>query len=275
MVGFAPAQPTLRFGDALRVKFLPRPDRRRRRDRRAIGAGASLAVRAARPRGDQRASDKPPMRRPSCDGPLALQSAGEWSQVWRWELAPPNAAPRLLQGDGVFSSLRMSRLITSLAMPEGTRWLFRLDQIISAAGRIADRHQHPGPGIRCLIEGTFNVQQDAESAPRLGAGRCLVGDRIGHSDRLELAADGGAVPARHGAARRVGRQGHRHLAVGTHPAAGQLETLPRPHNRGLAGGGTRQFAMPALFAGRRLNGGRSKVDAKRQSAHRPVFSRSK
>jgi hypothetical protein len=48
-------------------------------------------------------------------------------------------------------------------MPEGTQWLFRLDQIISAAGRIADRHQHPGPGIRCLLEGTFNVQQDAES----------------------------------------------------------------------------------------------------------------
>ncbi len=106
----------------------------------------------------------------SCDGPLALQSAGEWSQLWRWELAPPNAAPRLLQGDGVFSSLRMSRLITSLAMPEGTRWLFRLDQIISAAGRIADRHQHPGPGIRCLIEGTFNVQQDAESHRDLAPG---------------------------------------------------------------------------------------------------------
>src|SRR5215475_338229 len=27
----------------------------------------------------------------------------------------------------------------------------------------ADCHQHPGPGIRCLLKGTFNVQQDAES----------------------------------------------------------------------------------------------------------------
>ena len=42
---------------------------------------------------------------------------------------------------------------------DGSRWLFRLDQITSAAGRIADRHQHPGPGIRCLLEGTFNVEQ--------------------------------------------------------------------------------------------------------------------
>jgi hypothetical protein len=105
-----------------------------------------------------------------CDGALTLKSAGEWSQVWRWELAPPNSAAVLLAGEGVFSSLRMSRVITSLYMPEGTRWLFRLDQIVSAAGRVADRHQHPGPGIRCLIDGTFNVQQDAESHRDLSPG---------------------------------------------------------------------------------------------------------
>jgi hypothetical protein len=98
-----------------------------------------------------------------CDGALAFKSVGEWSQIWRWELALPNAAPHLQEGEGVLSSLRMSRVIGSLAMPECSRWLLRLDQITSGAGRIADRHQHPGPGIRCLLEGTFNVQQDAES----------------------------------------------------------------------------------------------------------------
>jgi hypothetical protein len=56
----------------------------------------------------------------------------------------------------------MSRVPGHLAMPDSSQWLFRLDQITSAAGRIADRHQHPGPGIRCLLEGTFNVQS-AES----------------------------------------------------------------------------------------------------------------
>jgi hypothetical protein len=99
-----------------------------------------------------------------CGEKLALKSAGEWSQVWRWEVAAPNAPPSLHEGSGALSSLRMSRVITSLAMPEGTRWLFRLDRIVTAAGRVADRHQHPGPGIRCLLEGTFNVQQDIESA---------------------------------------------------------------------------------------------------------------
>jgi hypothetical protein len=105
-----------------------------------------------------------------CDEPLAFRSAGAWSEVWRWELAQPNAAPLLQQGNGVLSQLRMSRVITSLALSEGTRWLFRLDRIVSGAGRIADRHQHPGPGIRCLLEGTFNVQQDAESARDLRPG---------------------------------------------------------------------------------------------------------
>jgi hypothetical protein len=98
-----------------------------------------------------------------CIDPVALKSAGEWGQVWRWELAPPNAAQALHDGAGVLSQLRMARVIANLPMLEGTRWLLRLDRITSAAGRIADRHQHPGPGIRCLLEGTFNVQQDAES----------------------------------------------------------------------------------------------------------------
>jgi hypothetical protein len=99
-----------------------------------------------------------------CDGSVELKSAGDWSQVWRWELAPPNEAPLLHTGAGVLSSLRMARVISNLAMQPGTNWLLRLDRITTAPGRIADRHQHPGPGIRCLVEGTFNVQQDVESA---------------------------------------------------------------------------------------------------------------
>ena len=105
-----------------------------------------------------------------CEGPLTLKSSGDWSQLWRWELALPNAAPLLHDGMGVLSSLRMSRVITKLAMLPGTSWLLRLDRITSAAGRIADRHQHPGPGIRCLLEGTFNVAQDAESHRDLAPG---------------------------------------------------------------------------------------------------------
>jgi hypothetical protein len=104
------------------------------------------------------------------DAPVSLGSSGAWCQLWRWELALPNAVPTLLQGSGVLSSLRMSQVITGFDMVEGSRWLFRLDQITSAAGRIADRHQHPGPGIRCLLEGTFNAEQAGHSARDLYPG---------------------------------------------------------------------------------------------------------
>lgn len=105
-----------------------------------------------------------------CDAPVELKSAGGWSQIWRWDLAAPNAAPALHEGEGVLSQLRMSRIISTLALQPGSRWLFRLDQINAPAGRVADRHQHPGPGIRCLLEGSFNVQQDSESVRAVAPG---------------------------------------------------------------------------------------------------------
>jgi len=104
-----------------------------------------------------------------CGEPVTMQASTDWSQVWRWEIALPNTAPSLLEGTNILSSLRMSRVITHMPLLEGSRWLFRLDQITSAAGRMADRHQHPGPGIRCLLEGTFNVQS-VESARDLMPG---------------------------------------------------------------------------------------------------------
>jgi hypothetical protein len=104
------------------------------------------------------------------DGPVSLKSSGAWCEIWRWDLAPPNAAPALHQGSGVLTSVRMQRPISNFAMLNGTQWLFRLDRIITPAGRVADRHQHPGPGIRCLNEGTFNVQQAGESHRDLAPG---------------------------------------------------------------------------------------------------------
>jgi hypothetical protein len=104
------------------------------------------------------------------DGAVTLAATGTWAQVWRWELALPNAAPAMIAGENVLTHRRMMRVITSLHMPPGSPWLFRLDQINTPAGRIADRHQHPGPGIRCLLEGSFNVQQDAESVRDVAPG---------------------------------------------------------------------------------------------------------
>ncbi len=106
----------------------------------------------------------------SCDGPVVLKSSGAWCQIWRWELASPNSPALLHQGSDILSMLRMQRVIANFAMPTGTQWLFRLDRIMTPPGGVADRHQHPGPGSRCLLEGTFNVQQAGESARDLAPG---------------------------------------------------------------------------------------------------------
>ena len=94
---------------------------------------------------------------------LEVTGVADWSQLWRWEVDLPNKPHTLLSGMGLLTQHRMSRLITMLDMPFGSEWLLRLDQITPPAGRVSDPHVHPGPGIRCLLEGTFNVQQDNES----------------------------------------------------------------------------------------------------------------
>lgn len=101
-------------------------------------------------------------------GDLHIQAESDWSQLWRWEIDQPNASPALLQGMGVLSNLRLARVITSLELVAGDQWLFRLDRVISAAGRVTPRHGHHGPGIRCLYQGTFNVQDMSH----------VIGDRV-------------------------------------------------------------------------------------------------
>jgi hypothetical protein len=91
-----------------------------------------------------------------------LRSNGEWAEIWRWDLAKPSIAPQLLKGAGVLSSLWMSQIISAIEMDEGSEWLLRLDQIVSAPGRVSNPHR-PWPGIRCLLEGTFNIHQGNET----------------------------------------------------------------------------------------------------------------
>ena len=90
----------------------------------------------------------------------------EWSMVWRWDIEKTGSAPYTLSGDEIYSIQRLSREITTLDMPSGSQWLFRLDRIKMAAGRITDPHVHPGPGIRCLLEGTFSADQKSEAIPQ-------------------------------------------------------------------------------------------------------------
>ena len=102
---------------------------------------------------------------------LILEGFDAWSQIWRWEVDLPNAEKALLRGEGILSLHQMSRVIGMLDMAPGTEWLFRLDQITAPPGRVTDPHRHPGPGIRCMVEGTFNVHQDVESVRAVSPGQ--------------------------------------------------------------------------------------------------------
>lgn len=92
---------------------------------------------------------------------MTVTSDHEWSQIWRWEIAPVNAAPLLMDSMGCLSHLRMASPLTTLNLHEGNRCLFRLDQIASEPGHVAPLHTHAGPGIRCVTMGTFNFQEGA------------------------------------------------------------------------------------------------------------------
>ncbi len=54
-------------------------------------------------------------------------------------VASPNQLPVLMEGNGLLTTIRISRVITSLEMPGGSEWLFRLNRITARPGRIADR----------------------------------------------------------------------------------------------------------------------------------------
>ena len=100
-----------------------------------------------------------------CDGPVSLKSTGSWAPDWRWDLAAPNLAPMLHEGRAFCPRAHATRDRQFLDA-EGHAVAFSLDRIITPGGRVADRHQHPGPGIRCLIDGSFNVHQAGRVVPR-------------------------------------------------------------------------------------------------------------
>lgn len=105
------------------------------------------------------------------DTPLSLSAAADWAEVWRWELDAPNAAPACLTGTGVLTLPRLAHAVTTLPLEPESRWLFRLDQVTSAPGRVTPRHQHHGPGIRCLYQGTFNVQDSTHLTDNIVPGQ--------------------------------------------------------------------------------------------------------
>lgn len=101
--------------------------------------------------------------------PAAIVAGPEGATLWRCELAREGSAERLVAGDGVSSVLRARHAIATLDLAAHDTWLFRCDGNAIGPGRRTPPHVHPGPGLRCLIEGAFTVvQRGAEASYRPG-----------------------------------------------------------------------------------------------------------
>src|SRR5580704_3823824 len=80
--------------------------------------------------------------------------------VWRWELAPANAADGSATGKGVVSREKLTAELATI--PKGAL-LLRGDSVAFPPGGCAYLHRHQGPGIRCLLEGGIRIDTHGRS----------------------------------------------------------------------------------------------------------------
>ena len=90
-------------------------------------------------------------------GPVSIAARAGGARLLRYELDPGGAAPA---GDGVRSARKLEAALT-LDDPGG--YLLRCDRVALPPGGIAYSHTHQGGGIRCLLEGGFNVLVHGET----------------------------------------------------------------------------------------------------------------
>jgi hypothetical protein len=53
-------------------------------------------------------------------------------------------------------------LAADVALDGSTEWLMRCDRVDFPPGGVAYRHTHPGPGIRCLLYGSIEIESGGE-----------------------------------------------------------------------------------------------------------------
>jgi hypothetical protein len=169
-----------------------------------------------------------------CDGAVTLKSAGEWSQVWRWELAPPNAAPLLHDGEGVLSALACRGSSPPWPCPK------------APVGCSASTKSPPPPAASPIA---ISIQ-DPASAACLRArstssrtpSRAAIWRRVRRGGRPARTPWSPGVRGRWRQSfcaawccRSNGKAGDGHLALGPQGAVGHVKTLPRPGDYPLSG----------------------------------------
>ena len=89
-----------------------------------------------------------------------LQAGSEGAMIWRWTITRESDGQlALLQGNGITSTLCLSRRVKMFEMVPTSKWLFRLDTIIGFEGSTG-LHSHPGSGIRCILDGHLRTESE-------------------------------------------------------------------------------------------------------------------
>ncbi|MEN3312573.1 MAG: hypothetical protein V7645_1902 [Actinomycetota bacterium] len=55
------------------------------------------------------------------------------------------------------------KLAAPVALDRNREWLLRCDRVDFPPGGVAYRHTHPGPGIRCLLQGSIRIESGGET----------------------------------------------------------------------------------------------------------------
>jgi hypothetical protein len=90
---------------------------------------------------------------------VTVRASEAGATVWRWDLS--SGTPGAWRnGPGVVSREKLSARLETI--PQG-ELLWRGDSVAFPPGGCAFLHRHPGPGIRCLIEGELRVDTAGHS----------------------------------------------------------------------------------------------------------------
>jgi hypothetical protein len=93
-------------------------------------------------------------------GALRIEPGKDGVTLWRFELAAPGGSGDPLTGPGVRSAEKLSAVLETI--PQG-ELLLRGDSVGFPPGGCAHLHRHPGPGIRCLLEGGIRIDTHGRS----------------------------------------------------------------------------------------------------------------
>lgn len=94
-------------------------------------------------------------------GAVEIAAGAEGAVLLRYELVPqPQPEDGLALGEGVESRLTLDAVI---ALDDADGYLMRCDKVELPPGGVAYTHTHQGGGMRCLLEGEFNVKVHDET----------------------------------------------------------------------------------------------------------------